>query len=248
MEEEGTEAQATAVQAAGQIADRRLILAIQAEPLNGLGDHFGEFVPTADLYATGVLSPEQTDPLLATCQLLQDCGVWFGPRRYLETDPAWRQLIPYVVVMRRDVDALRFLLYRRTEQAGDERMRGRLAIGLGGHMDLKDCQFNAMDELDLMRTVMVSAGRECVEEAGLSVSNPDVVGLILAKSPMVSSVHVGLVMVVELIGTILVPQEQVLTDFQWLTLDEIGRLPEEDRHGWVGLVGDGLWGWLKEQH
>src|ERR671912_1765665 len=53
----------------------------------------------------------------------------FRPRDEVETDPSWKQVIPYLAL--RDGD--RIFLMRRTKAGADERLHDRYSIGIGGH-------------------------------------------------------------------------------------------------------------------
>ncbi len=58
----------------------------------------------------------------------------FEPRRLMEVDPTYKQVIPYLVL--RDDD--RFFLMRRTTAGADPRLHGRYSIGVGGHLNPGD--------------------------------------------------------------------------------------------------------------
>ena len=58
----------------------------------------------------------------------------YRPRAEMEVDPAWKQIIPYIVV--RDDD--RTFLMRRTQAGGDARLHDRWSIGVGGHLNPGD--------------------------------------------------------------------------------------------------------------
>ena len=58
----------------------------------------------------------------------------FRPRAEAETDPSWKQLIPYLVLR----DGERIFLMRRTKAGGDERLHDRYTIGVGGHVNPED--------------------------------------------------------------------------------------------------------------
>ena len=129
---------------ASKLADRRLILAVSAAGLNLIGAQAGEFASVKEMSELKII-PATDDPALALCEMMSDCGVWFGPRRYLEENAAWRQLIPYLVIKKED----RFLVYRRGDDIEEERLRGAYALGFGGHIDIPDARFNAMGELSV---------------------------------------------------------------------------------------------------
>lgn len=58
----------------------------------------------------------------------------FVLRSDAEYNPAFQQLIPYVLIT--DVTGTKFYVSRRI--AGDDRLKGTLSLGFGGHIDLVD--------------------------------------------------------------------------------------------------------------
>jgi predicted NUDIX family phosphoesterase len=58
----------------------------------------------------------------------------FRDRTAMERDPAWKQVIPYLVLR----DDARYFLMQRTRAGGDERLHERFSIGIGGHLNPGD--------------------------------------------------------------------------------------------------------------
>jgi predicted NUDIX family phosphoesterase len=58
----------------------------------------------------------------------------YEPRAAMERDPAFKQIIPYLVLR----DGARYFLMQRTTAGGDERLHGRFSIGVGGHLNPGD--------------------------------------------------------------------------------------------------------------
>jgi predicted NUDIX family phosphoesterase len=56
------------------------------------------------------------------------------PRAEMETDPSYKQVIPYLVLR----DGPRYFLMRRTAAGGDVRLHNRYSIGVGGHLNPGD--------------------------------------------------------------------------------------------------------------
>ncbi len=75
----------------------------------------------------------RTDGLEGFADLVEREGS-FRPRPAMEVDPAFKQVIPYLVL--RDGD--RFFLMRRTTAGGDPRLHDRYSIGVGGHLNPGD--------------------------------------------------------------------------------------------------------------
>src|SRR3990170_7918952 len=55
-------------------------------------------------------------------------------RGEVESDPSWKQIIPYLVLR----DGERLFLMRRTRAGGDERLHELYTIGIGGHVHPAD--------------------------------------------------------------------------------------------------------------
>lgn len=58
----------------------------------------------------------------------------YEPRDRMEVDPAFKQVIPYLVLR----DGERYFLMQRTAAGGDVRLHGRYSIGVGGHLNPGD--------------------------------------------------------------------------------------------------------------
>lgn len=58
----------------------------------------------------------------------------YEPRSTMERDPAFKQVIPYLVLR----DGPRYFLMRRSRAGGDERLHDRYSIGVGGHLNPGD--------------------------------------------------------------------------------------------------------------
>lgn len=102
----------------------------------------------------------------------------FRPRRDLEEDPSWKQVIPYLVVR----DGARYLLMRRTRAGGDARLFERYTIGVGGHLNPGDGD------------VLAGLRREWREEIAADFEPPfRFVGLLNDDEDPVGAVHLGFV-------------------------------------------------------
>jgi predicted NUDIX family phosphoesterase len=58
----------------------------------------------------------------------------FEPRPAMESDPSFKQIIPYLVLR----DGERYFLMRRTRAGGDARLHDAWSIGVGGHVNPGD--------------------------------------------------------------------------------------------------------------
>jgi predicted NUDIX family phosphoesterase len=128
----------------------------------------------------GILYGE-VSPVLA----LIDAEGTYRPRGEVEEDPAWKQIIPYVVL--RDRGSI--FLMRRTRAGGDVRLHERYSIGIGGHVNPGDGGLAG------------GLRREWDEEL-VADWEPEFrpVGLLNDDSDPVGAVHLGVVYSVEAAG------------------------------------------------
>ncbi len=111
-------------------------------------------------------------------------GGQFVPRGPAEQDPAWKQLIPYCIVTS---GAQVFVVERRSAQS-EQRLHGRLSIGIGGHIEPQDDT-----ETPLFQTAL---RRELGEELfipQLESFSLEFLGLLNDDTTDVGKVHAGLV-------------------------------------------------------
>jgi predicted NUDIX family phosphoesterase len=151
----------------------------------------------------------------------------FLDRPIAEEDPAFKQLIPYVVV--RD-GALAFLM-ERTAAGGDARLHGKASIGVGGHLNPID---DGGDPLtDGLR-------REWSEEL-VADWEPEfrLVGLLNDDSNPVGSVHLGVVFEVEAGGRPVEVRERDKLTGRFATAVEV-RAAWDRMETWSRLVADHL--------
>src|SRR3546814_14935796 len=81
--------------------------------------------------------------------------------------PDFIQPIPYIVVKNGD----NLLSYLRTPKGGEERLHSKIAVGFGGHVDLKDATLNDDLMIDLRATMATAALREMSEELGITLTS-----------------------------------------------------------------------------
>lgn len=114
----------------------------------------------------------------------------FEDREQAETNEGLRQLIPYCVILRDE----KFLTYFRSKKQGDERLRGQMSIGIGGHIDEEDREECAHGEVF---TYLNGLSRELKEELGIDVTREQLagtaVGVVFNDDTEVGRVHVGIV-------------------------------------------------------
>ena len=128
---------------------------------------------------------------------------FFVERARAETNPDWKQVIPYnVVAVGGEV-----LLLRRTAQGGEARLHDKLTIGVGGHLNPEDLDEHAVVRDPLAR----GTARELAEELVIDGATTVVpLGLINDDANPVGAVHVGLAQLVLVAGTVEIRETQVL--------------------------------------
>src|SRR5205085_2337779 len=114
--------------------------------------------------------------------LLARGNISFQPRSEMEENPAFKQIIPYVVLSH----AGRIFHYTRGKKGGEQRLHAKGSIGIGGHMNEGDEDLFAMDEAAYRAAVR----REIEEE--VKIEDPyteKIVALINDDSNEVGKVH-----------------------------------------------------------
>lgn len=151
----------------------------------------------------------------------------FLDRPLAEEDPAFKQLIPYVVV--RDGELV--YLMERTAAGGDARLHGKATIGVGGHL-------NPVDEGE--DPLADGLRREWTEEV-VADWEPTfrLVGLLNDDSNPVGSVHLGVVFEVDADGRAVEVRERDKLTGRFATLEEV-RGAWDRMETWSRLVADHL--------
>jgi predicted NUDIX family phosphoesterase len=139
---------------------------------------------------------------------------FFIPRPQAETDPAYKQIIPYaLIVFQRSV-----LHYVRGKKAGEQRLIAKGSIGIGGHMNETDESLFAMDE----HAYRAGVEREVNEEIKIHAPFEDrIVALLNDDSTEVGRVHLGIVHVFKLAEPKVEKREAMITGLTFLAKDEL---------------------------
>jgi predicted NUDIX family phosphoesterase len=139
---------------------------------------------------------------------------FFTPRGPAETNPALKQIIPYVLL----VHAGRVFHYVRGKKSGEQRLVAKGSIGIGGHMNDGDEHLFALDRDAYDAAVQ----REVAEEIFLDAPYTNhAVALINDDSTEVGRVHLGVVHVFQLADDRARKREAVITEAGFLTPDEL---------------------------
>jgi predicted NUDIX family phosphoesterase len=105
----------------------------------------------------------------------------FLPRSIMETDPRYKQIIPYLVFEHDN----RYFLMQRTAQATEQRLQNKYSLGIGGHIRQEDMTSNSI--IDWAR-------REFHEEVNYADDfTIEPLGILNDDSNAVGQVHIGFV-------------------------------------------------------
>jgi predicted NUDIX family phosphoesterase len=143
-------------------------------------------IPTAVLHEAGLFHGF-TDRVSDYLPRLLDPGhLSFLPRDEAEHDPAYKQLIPYLVLRHQGA-----VFHYRRVAGGEKRLTARRSIGIGGHV--------SSDDGDLAGAYQRGLQRELAEEVELQGGyRQRCIGLINDDRTPVGQVHLGIVHVLDL--------------------------------------------------
>jgi len=142
---------------------------------------------------------------------------FFVERAYAERSPHLQQIIPYGVVCCDD----RVLLVKRLSKGGESRLHDKLSIGIGGHINPIDAAPEHGDESSRSKLLEAATIRELEEELTIDGTyTTQAVGVLNDDSNPVGAVHVGLVQVVRVRGTVEIREKDHL-EGELVTLDEL---------------------------
>jgi predicted NUDIX family phosphoesterase len=129
---------------------------------------------------------------------------FYVERARAEREPAWKQIIPYAVVVRTRAER-EVLLMKRLRKGGEGRLFDKLSIGVGGHL-------NPCDQPQAGGLPLDPGTRREIEEE-LEIDGPCAitsVGILNDDANPVGAVHLGLVQVVTLDGDARIRERDVL--------------------------------------
>jgi len=185
-------------------------------------------VPRAQLFPAGGFHGFSADGLAGYLAAIA-AHAYFAPRARVEDDPSLKQIIPYVVLRYQD----RIFLVRRTRAGSEERLREKLSVGLGGHINPEDVA-DAADPVD------AGMRRELAEEVDVPAGwRARPVGVINDDLEAVGRVHFGLVYLADLPTADVRVRERSKLAGAFATLDEV-RAAYDRLETWSQFVVDAI--------
>jgi predicted NUDIX family phosphoesterase len=174
-------------------------------------------IPTARFAAAGYFHGFRRADAKFLHAILDPAAFEFRPRKEVETDPAFKQLIPYVV-LKCGGDLFH---YRRGAGGTETRLRALRSVGIGGHVNEVDARGGENLYLAGMR-------REVREEVALDCGwTEHFLGFINDDRTPVGSVHLGVVHLFELTAPGVKPREAALAEAGFASLPELAARADE---------------------
>ena len=181
---------------------------------------FQGFHGAVDRYLPAILNPQNNH---------------FLPRALAETDPSYKQIIPYVIIS----DGEKVLHYVRGKTAGERRLVAKGSIGIGGHINQEDETFFNREGFGL-QAFQDAVKREVCEELSVQGAfDARPVGLINDDSTEVGRVHFGVVHVLKRTPEQVKKSEQVITRMEFLSAANL-KAKRDQMESWSQLCLDNL--------
>jgi predicted NUDIX family phosphoesterase len=183
---------------------------------------FQGFNPDVGRYLPAILDPKNNS---------------FMARAQAETNPDFKQIIPYVVI----TDGKSILHYVRGKKAGEQRLVSKGSVGIGGHINDEDHTLFAFGAQAFQDAVK----REVCEELSIPGEfNARPIGLINDDSTEVGRVHFGVVHVLFCSPEQVKKNEQVITQMEFIPIKEL-QAKREQMETWSQLCLDNMDALLK---
>ena len=192
-------------------------------------------VPTQIFHALGCFQGFCTDIDRYRDVLLDAKNILFRPRSTVETDPNFKQLIPYMIFCHTDSSGnISVFQYVRGKGMGESRLHQKRSIGVGGHIATED---QGQRSENVYQEGML---RELHEEVVLRTTFIErCVGLINDDSTEVGRVHLGMVHRLDVAEPNVVSNESDLIESGFMPLEEL-RKYREQMESWSAISLDAL--------
>ena len=168
-------------------------------------------LPAARLRQTGMFQGFRPFDIDLFAFILDPAHLEYRTRGPAESDPSFKQLIPYVVLHHGGA----LFHYTRGKSGTEARLRALRSVGVGGHISADEDSAAA----DPYRAGML---RELREE--ITIDSPyreTMLGLINDDSTPVGQVHLGVVHLLDLESPAVTPREAAIAAAGFSTLDEL---------------------------
>jgi predicted NUDIX family phosphoesterase len=194
-------------------------------------------VPTELFHRIGHFHGFREDAEQYLAELLNPAHMQYLPRAEMETDPSFKQLIPYVIFRYQLPDRTTQLFhYTRGTGQGEARLRSKVSIGIGGHISACDHRD------DCKETYLEGMRRELDEEVAINTAyHEHVAGLINDDETDVGKVHLGVVHIFDVERPEILPRETEITDAGFREVSELFQLRQR-MESWSHICIEALFG------
>ena len=152
------------------LVETEQVLVVPTRLFHELG-HFQGFTKDVDKYLSVLLDPVNTS---------------YRPRGEMESDPSFKQLIPYVIFRFQTEAGSQLFRYTRGSGQGESRLHAKKSVGIGGHISTLDVKADSVYEQGLQREL----DEETIIETAYTAAR---VGMINDDETDVGKVHLGVV-------------------------------------------------------
>lgn len=190
------------------LVDTEQVLVVPTELLHKLG-YFQGFTGQVDRYLQDLFDARY---------------ISYRPRRDMERDPSFKQLIPYVLFRHVTDDGVETVFqYRRGSGQGEQRLHHKRSVGIGGHIAIED-----HDAADGQLSYEQGMARELAEEVAINTPyDARLVGLINDDQTDVGKVHLGVVHIFDVERPDVAPQEAEIQEAGFVPVAQLlGELDE----------------------
>lgn len=168
-------------------------------------------IPTARFHAAGYFHGFRPADEAFLAAILDPAAFQFRPRSEVETDPGFKQLIPYIVLKH----GSGLFHYRRGAAGTEKRLQALRSVGIGGHISESDAAggenaYSTGMMREMMEEVVIGCGWA---ERAFGFINDD-------RTP-VGSVHLGVVHIFDLDRPDAWSREDALADAGFAPLSEL---------------------------
>ena len=147
--------------------------------------------------------------------LLDQNNTKYLPRNEMETDPGYKQLIPYCIFQHIDSSGQSFIFqYTRGKGGGETRLRAKKSVGIGGHISTLDAHDESPYDLGMRRELEEEVMIETAYQQKLA-------GLINDDENEVGKVHLGIVHLFQVDQPNVQSRETEIANSGFAPLDEI---------------------------
>jgi predicted NUDIX family phosphoesterase len=174
-------------------------------------EEFVMVVPTTILWKAGYFQGFNSNVNLFLELLKNPENFQFKKRNEIESDPSFKQIIPYIVITYNNT----ILSYQRGKLQSEKRLMGSYSIGFGGHISVMDVNLFEVTYKEAML-------RELYEEVIIeSKYSEKIFGFINDDSNEVGKVHFGIIHIIELDNKNVKPKEKSINKLKFVTIQNL---------------------------